>query len=62
MIWQKIETAPMDGTPVLLWGSDEEGICLGYRENGSWWNNLYEPWRFNPTHWMPLPQPPEEKE
>jgi hypothetical protein len=58
--WQLIETAPCDGTPVLLfhpaWEMCEVGICYG------------EPWVWQqangdlletPTHWTALPEPPE---
>jgi hypothetical protein len=63
--WQPIETAPRDSTTVLLWESLDDGdpaICVSI---GSWepsigfwidfgWETVY------PTHWMPLPSPPEE--
>ena len=72
MEWQPIETAPKDGTKVLLhcvgggpftpceWIEDglisEEGFW-------SWWQA--DPVFFvevkNPTHWMPLPEPPQAK-
>jgi hypothetical protein len=50
--WQPIDTAPQDGTRVLLWA---EGKC----RVGNW---IYYPADANnpvaPTHWMPLPEPP----
>jgi hypothetical protein len=55
--WQPIETAPRGGEPILLW-SDDQGVCIGCHSGDVWWDNLYEPWRFEPTHWMPLPEPP----
>lgn len=71
--WQPISTAPKDGTALLLF-SRTHGIvegCFeqvdggGHPENGPpiyWWTS---PWvEFidgsydAPTHWMPLPEPP----
>lgn len=60
--WQPIETAPRDGMPILgykngnmatvrwLWGDWSLCIPGGYAEEDDW----------NPTHWMPLPEPPAE--
>lgn len=68
--WQPIETAPKDGTDVLLWcaGAMEPSYAL----IASWVDFKGEApdgWcdastgRYNdgcpPTHWMPLPSPPE---
>lgn len=64
--WQDIATAPTDGPEVLLgwFAYDESGMCrVGFwhpREN-AWCDThqvLHNQWSF-PTHWMPLPLPPE---
>ena len=60
MQWRPIETAPKDGTDILTiyrkqcsvryWGEGEDG------------ENAWQP-RIRgvfPTHWMPLPAPPEQ--
>ena len=66
MDWQAIETAPVDGSPILLFGPLLGGIVIGhYRVN-----TLYGPtWSYEdghscaldvPSHWMPLPAQPKE--
>lgn len=61
--WQPIETAPRDGTRVLLFrGEWMESMGIGY------WSNDWMEFTMvggecfpGPTHWMPLPPPPVEK-
>lgn len=69
MTWQPIDTAPKNGTNVLL-------LRDGIADLGLWSEdrNHYQPrpfWRYRrsvsatsdrahqPTHWCPLPEPPE---
>lgn len=100
--WQPIETAPKDGTRVLVyqpegfhpiehpikvghhredfpssklddqgyaheWPHDESTQTASYDayEDGSygaWWvGDAYDSDRLYPTHWMPLPPPPERE-
>jgi hypothetical protein len=60
--WQPIETAPRDGTTVLLFsrdGSAADGYWLqaGYNGCGAWiWPYVYK----TPAHWQPLPEPPAQ--
>lgn len=63
--WQPIETAPKDGTWVL---STTAGIHPFTHQpfvpdtvqwNGGRWNNGLSQHGYEPTHWMPLPSPPE---
>lgn len=67
--WHPIETAPKDGTHVLLYRRNPR--AASYDE--AWWRldtfvNEYEwggaSWSYptldQPTHWMPLPPPPDD--
>jgi hypothetical protein len=54
--WRPIETAPKDGTEVLAWEDSAEKLF--YEEDmGAWVDHEYI--EYHPTHWMPLPEPPE---
>jgi hypothetical protein len=68
--WQSIETAPDDGNPILCCDATTGEIRVGirklfYANSGryEWFrDDLNVPgqtWSLVPTHWMPLPQPPE---
>ena len=62
MAWRPIETAPRDGTTVLIFGP-HQFKCF-YLESCEFWKNKLWPvvWMTGygePTHWMPLPPPPE---
>lgn len=64
--WQPIETAPTDGTEFDVWVPSDAG---GYRvtnlhlrgDRGYLWDQGLSIARIArwPTHWMPLPAPPE---
>jgi hypothetical protein len=60
--WQPIETAPKDGTRILLFRQDYEetiAVCY-YSENWNFWKIVLGNFWANPTHWMPLPPPTKE--
>lgn len=74
--WQPIETAPRDGTVILLTYADD--VLVGAWDAGESrypWKYLDAEWRRGkglvpfmnglashaPTHWMPLPAPPAPK-
>ncbi len=75
--WQPIESAPKDGTWILLGGGrtddedDARTIAVGqwtnYLNGGTtswhwqfaWYDGGYYGAYNNPTHWMPLPEPPK---
>ena len=67
--WNSIDTAPTDGTAVLLWpyqysnvwqGKADKEVVLGYfdERREEWFNPEAKDW-FEPTHWLSLPTPPE---
>ena len=63
MEWQPIETAPRDGTCVLLCLDQADkwsGMYVGY------WSSTWEEWKFHvegfvrsAKYWQPLPSPPD---
>jgi len=68
--WQPIDTAPKDGTEIMLCRLHvkKKWICtIGNRVGRHWlsndggdpeWSSLIS---FKPTHWMPLPAPPKKE-
>lgn len=81
MDWQPIETAPKDGTVVLIYQGKEECCCAtakyvdtshkelevvgqkGKKVISEWVEYTSGYWDadgfYDPTHWMPLPEPPK---
>lgn len=71
--WQPIETAPKDGTMILVWDeSSSPGVVAAYflsetHDDEEWSGWIYgdqlladaDPEGPLPTHWMPLPEPPK---
>jgi hypothetical protein len=69
--WRDIETAPTDGTWVLVWGPSQRWssvmmawFALNHRSGKAYWKDStewddYELVDDQPTHWMPLPEPPK---
>lgn len=62
--WKPLETAPMDGTRVDLWESvTGQRFCNCYVKDGMWhWRCRPLDRAFLPTHWRPLPPPPNDKD
>ena len=62
--WQPIETAPKDGTEIILSYSD--GLIIGFWHDAledwvSWvWSDNCTQMIFKVNYWMPLPEPPKE--
>ena len=73
--WQPISTAPMDGTPVDLWGATRPRYansritdCCFMKSKWVHHREIYDEETlddmaevYNVTHWMPLPTPPKVK-
>ena len=62
--WLHIDTAPKDGTLVVLFGHGEVtcgtfDILCEKNFPGRGWNKA-DGRCINPTHWMALPEPPKE--
>lgn len=69
--WQPIETAPMDGTEVILFyphlcndGFVTAGYFHGAQDDyeSHWYADLVNGGASPPTHWKPMPKPPAEHE
>lgn len=56
-MWQPIETAPNDGTPVLVYHINSGKAIAVYRHEAKEWS-IFGGGQPNPTHWMPLPESP----
>lgn len=59
--WQPIETAPKDGTLIIgcLAPWDYVNVVYYTKVDGTLnWFNPCDEVICNPTHWMPLPEPP----
>lgn len=64
MTWQPIETAPKDGTEILLYvGIMKHDYAVAHWNERYWQMGVHQD-RFysefgQPTHWMPLPEAPK---
>lgn len=65
--WQPIETAPRDGTEVLLYHKFKQGKRTHHFRKVGMWSTKCKRWFMDdveypkPTLWHPLPPPPEER-
>lgn len=56
--WMPIETAPRDGTRILVYSENCIAIAGYSTDYNSWCENYYDNLWHDPTHWQPLPSPP----
>lgn len=70
--WLPIDSAPMDGTRVMIGGGSFsyedygpypfDGVSFAYWHRDHWRGEdrqVHDEWYVhNPTHWMPIPPPP----
>lgn len=71
MSWRPIETAPQDGSYVLVFGSTKDGLRAtaarydpDWSCGGQWIVTRHDRTHFrvrDATHWMPLPANPERR-
>lgn len=57
--WQPIETAPKDGTLILVREQRCSGLAIRW-DNGWKYESGHTSW-LDPEHWMPLPAPPSDQ-
>lgn len=62
--WQPIETAPRDGTRVLVYFARGGTMGLAYYSESAvdgfnWFDDADDAACGHPTYWMPLPEPPK---
>ena len=65
--WEEISTAPKDGTPIVGWFVDVDAPLIARYSPGDEYSDYVLEWdrtplSDNPTHWQPLPVPPEGKQ
>ena len=58
--WRPIESAPKDGSKLLLYGKPWSDPVIGqYHTRDKYWMALnLMPYHYPPTHWTPLPELP----
>lgn len=74
MKWQTMETAPKDGTRILVHSNEfyhDSEMAVVYWKELKTYHGIYGNWEVTcfgghdaesevePTHWMPLPEPPD---
>jgi hypothetical protein len=67
--WQTIETAPKTGKIIILYGKTKHaqfhhvGVGHWYKTYNKWaWDTYLGDEPRQPTHWMPMPNPPQREE
>lgn len=61
MSWKPIETAPKDGTEILLYEPGPAYVQMGYWVRDGWLMvdaQCGGESSATPTHWLPIPEPP----
>lgn len=59
-LWRPIETAPRDGTRVLVCWQDTGVVESAEYTQGAGWTGAACFWIRDPTHWQPRPEVPNE--
>ena len=58
--WRTIESAPRDGSRVLVWAEQYSAACAAEFNGFHGWCIHGTPLRHQPSKWQPLPAPPTE--
>jgi hypothetical protein len=58
--WRQIDSAPKDGSLLLLCMTPHRGYLDAPMKVGGWWQDQWNVFggSWTPTHWLPLPMPP----
>lgn len=58
--WRPIEEAPKDGTEILAAWRASQTVSVAWWTDSGWWDGESEGvFISSPTHWMPIPSPPQ---
>ncbi len=58
-MWKPIETAPRNGDIMVMHCAKHGTIFIGWRDDDHWQGQNDFHCAAEPTHWLPLPAPPE---
>ena len=64
-MWRPIETAPKDGTPIVIgrpWNGSTILAIAEWIHNRGWWAYWIGQAPMYPTHWMPIPEIPTKED
>jgi hypothetical protein len=59
--WKTIDSAPRDGTRVLVWLPALRLVSACEFQHGLWQHGIWTNPPLAVTHWQPLPPPPESE-
>lgn len=57
--WRPIETAPKDGSDILVFHPESREQFVVFWQERRWYFSPNGALKDDPSHWMPLPEPPK---